>query len=174
MYTDADTTCGGLSGLARAADVGRQQADNLDGLACLSERFSAMVTAGRTQAAFFSQWGRSRGSAKINAPQEGWRRGCRRADVFCWRWLLPQRWLPAPKRPKKPSWLNRSRLSRPTPANTNNTSGRAGRHWWTLPAPNFGLLRHAVVARRDLISRLTLAYPLAGGQSGAIGVWENF
>jgi hypothetical protein len=101
------------------ADVAGSQRTTDGSHDCYFGNFSAMVLAGRTQAAFFLKRGSS--GALPPAVQEYWSRGCRKAQlsylVFaCWR-LLP----PAPRK-KKPSFQppNRSRLSLPTLANTSD------------------------------------------------------
>ncbi len=119
-------------------DVGRPQADNLGALTCHSGQVSDIVATGRTQAASMLNRGRARACVSVK-PQERWSRGCRRADVSFWSWLWLQRWLPVPRRKKKSSWSNRSRLNRPIPANTSNRSGRAGQHAPATPAPNIAL-----------------------------------
>jgi hypothetical protein len=114
------------SGASKAPDVGTPQADNLGGLACHSNLLSDMMRADRTQAVFFLHRGLEGTLAFFLSPQERWSRGCPRALVLFWLWLLSARWLPAPRRMKK--WLLWSRLrsSPHTPANTSNVSGRSG------------------------------------------------
>jgi hypothetical protein len=119
-------------------DVGTPQVGNLVRRLCLSVIRSDMVGSGRRLAAFNS------GRGRVHAPQERWSRGCRRADVSFWfsQWLLP---LPlAPK--KKKSWLSRSRLSRPTPANTSNLPARARQPRHSGPAPHFSDKRPSCAA----------------------------
>lgn len=157
-----------------APDETRQQAHNLDKRLCHSEIFSGMVTSGRTQAACNVNWGQGCKDADPGAPQERWRRGCRRADVSCWPWLLLQPWPVAPRRPKKLSRLNRLRSSRPLPANTSNGSGRACQPRLTQPAPNFALPRRSVVEGNGQISRLALACAPVVGQSRVNGDCESF
>ena len=117
------------AGQAFDPDVGTPQVENLVQRLCLSVIRSDMVGAGRNLAAFMSYRGRA------HAPQERWSRGCRRADVSFWfsQWLLPL--LLAPR--KKKSWLSRSRLSRPIPANTSNSPARARQPRHSGPAPHF-------------------------------------
>lgn len=152
------------AGQKQAPDVGRPQANNLGALACHSEHVSDMVTAGRTQAASLSHRGRARGSVSVK-PQKRWSRGCRRADVSFWLWLWLQHWLPAPRRKKKSSWLNRSRLNRPTPANTSNRSGRASQHAPTTPAPNTCLPRFSAVSRLCLTE-------IMSDTAANVGLWH--
>lgn len=89
---------------------------------CQFLALSTNVHAGRTQAVCTSR----RGPACCEALQEHRRRGCRALRLFCrWSWLPS--WQPAAVTPRKKSstWTNRSRSSRPTPANTTKRYGRA-------------------------------------------------
>lgn len=113
--------------VARAAFVAGRDAV-LPHLARFSEspcQFLALSTnvhAGRTQAVCTSR----RGPACCEALQEHRSRGCRALRLFCrWSWLPS--WQLAPVMPKKTSSMstNRSRSSRPTPASTTKTIGRA-------------------------------------------------
>jgi len=123
------------SGQTTGSDVRTPQVENLLRLMCLSVIRSDMVGTGRRIKALMSYRGRSHAGAP-EAPQERWRRGCRRADVSLWfsLWLL--RWLLAPK--KKKSWLRRSPSSQPTPASTSDLPARARQPWLTGPAPISG------------------------------------
>lgn len=108
------------------ADVAVPQAYNLDVLSCHSRMNSVKLAAGRTQAAYTSQWGRADGVSSVTTLQENRSRGCRRAKWFSrWSWLHS---LQAVLRRKKKSYTSmrlRFRPSRPIPANTSNRPGRA-------------------------------------------------
>lgn len=113
------------------ADVTESQPNNLGRLACLLSRISAIVTGGRTQAAFTSQWGRPC-MMPVFTPQELWSRGCKRACVSLWHSPLLAWLLLAPKKKKKSfTSMRPSRSSRPTPASTSKNF-RQG--WLVSPA----------------------------------------
>lgn len=114
------------------ADVAGPQAATDGSLDCHIRNFSAMLHAGRTQAACLVKRGLS--GAMPATVQKDWSRGCPRAQlsylVFaCWR-LLP----PAQRKKKPlPMWQSRFRPNLPTQANTSDLKRRAaggnlGRH----------------------------------------------
>lgn len=115
-------------------DVGTPQAVNLDRRACHSILPWGMVAAGRAKSALIDNLVLGVGK-RPQTPQEGWRRGCRRADVSFWSWQFWQRWLLAHVRKKSKSW-SRSRLSRPTPASTSDLPARAPQPRLSGPAPH--------------------------------------
>lgn len=120
-----------LTGDSDAPDVGTPQAANLVRLTCHSVSRSGMVALGRAKSAVFNNL--VPGVSDDNSgPQEGWSRGCRRAESF-WSWLWSPLWLLA-LRKKKLSWSSRSRSSPSTPASTSNNPERARRHALTGPA----------------------------------------
>ena len=122
-----------LAGDSDVADVGTPQAANLHRLPCHSVSGSVMVISGRAKSAVNNNLVPDV-SDDTPGPQEGWSRGCRRAESF-WLWLWSPLWLPAPKK-KKLSWSSRSRSSLSTPASTSNIPGRARRLSLTGPAPH--------------------------------------
>lgn len=110
------------------ADVTATHSQQLGRAPCKSNFFSAMLNQGCTQAALASQWGQV-GMVPSSTPQKKWSRGCKRACVSFWPWPLLASWLLARKKLKK-KWsisTSPSRSSRPTPANTSKTCGRARR-----------------------------------------------
>lgn len=113
------------SAQAARPDVAESQAANLASTACQILENWANVPAGRTQAAFASQRGLDQRAFPLTALQEYRRRGCLRAKSFlqCASWLSPQHVRQRPKRSSTSTSL--FRLSRPTPASTSKTSGRA-------------------------------------------------
>mgnify|MGYP003382675470 CR=1 FL=1 len=138
------------------ADVTESQGHNLDGRPCHSVGNSVMVTGGRTQAAFASQWGRAC-MMRVTASQELWSRGCRRACVSFWPWPLSALWPPARRKQKRVSstWTSPFRSNRPIPASTSKIPGRDRRFTPTGPAltPAF---RHAGKPAPDFPTLLTL------------------
>lgn len=106
-----------------AADVAMPQAMAFTRFACQFRALSAIVKAGRTQAAFTSQ----KGAAQSTLPENKWSRGCRAPRLL----FLHCAWLPswqhAPRKPK--TWFTStsrpSRSSRRTLANTSKSIGRA-------------------------------------------------
>ena len=113
-----------IPGKRVVADVAGPQHLSDASIAWSFGKISAMVTAGRTQAACLLKrglWGDT-----SPAVQDYWSRGCPRAHVSylafaCWRSSPP-----APKRKKpSPMWQSRSRPSLPTPANTSDLMRRA-------------------------------------------------
>ena len=116
------------------ADVAVPQADNLALLACAFRDFSDNVSAGRTQAAYASQWGQWGGCSLSLTLQENRSRGCRRARKPSWLCAWLRLSLPVlPSRKKLSTWMNRFRPSRPSPANTSNPFGRAT--WAVMARP---------------------------------------
>lgn len=105
------------------ADVALPQLGAFDQFACQFRSLSARVHVDRTQAVFPSQ----KGAAQSTPPENKWSRGCRALKLPYWAFAWPLSWLAAPRKPKKWStWTNRlSPPSRPTPANTSKTKGRA-------------------------------------------------
>lgn len=104
-------------------DAALPQAGALGKKTCQSGHLSAIVHAGRTQAVCTSKWGR----ACCVTLQEHRSRGCRAPKSFCRSAWLPSWQLAAAAIMKKSStWKNPLfRSSRPTPANTSKTKGRA-------------------------------------------------
>lgn len=106
-----------------AADVAMPQAAAFTRFACQFRALSAIVNAGRTQAAFTSQ----KGAAQSTLPENKWSRGCRapRSLFLHFAWLPS--WQHAPRKPK--TWFTSTsrpfRSSRRIPASTSNTIGRA-------------------------------------------------
>ncbi len=105
------------------ADVALPQLMAFDQFACQFRSLSSTVNVDRTQAVFPSQ----KGAAQSTPPVQKWSRGCRALKLPYWAFALPLSWQVAPRKPKTWStWTNRlSPPSRPTPANTSNTKGRA-------------------------------------------------
>ncbi len=105
------------------ADVALPQLWAFLQFACQFRSLSATVHVGRTQAAFPSQ----KGAAQSTPPANKWSRGCRALSLPYWQFAWPLSWQVALRRPK--TWFtltNRlSPPSRPTPANTSKTKGRA-------------------------------------------------
>lgn len=106
-----------------AADVAMPQATAFTRFACQFRALSAIVNAGRTQAAFTSQ----KGAAQSTLPENKWSRGCRalRSPFLRCAWLPS--WQLAPRKSK--TWFTStsrpSRSSRRTLANTSKSIGRA-------------------------------------------------
>lgn len=89
---------------------------------CQFLALSTNVHAGRTQAVCTSR----RGPACCEALQEHRSRGCRALRLFClWSWLPSWQLAPVTPRKRSSTLTNRSRSSRPTPANTTKRYGRA-------------------------------------------------
>ena len=144
------------------ADVAGRQRSIAGSLDCYFGKFSAMVSAGRTQAAYFLKR-RLPGAMPANV-QKCWSRGCRRAHVSylvfaCWRLLPPaQR-----KKNLSPLWKSRLRPSRPTRASTSDLIGRAdqtrlARHAvFDGPAPGQNA---ATSVRRSLVRELRETSPV--------------
>jgi len=105
------------------ADVALPQLGAFDQFACQFRSLSARVHVGRTQAAFPSQ----KGAAQSTPPANKWSRGCRALSLPYWHCAWSLSWQVALRKPKTWfTWTNRlSPLSRPTPANTSKTKGRA-------------------------------------------------
>ncbi len=116
------------------ADVAVPQADNLALPACAFRDFSDKVSAGRTQAAYASQWGQWGGCSLSLTLQENRSRGCQRARKPSWLCAWSRLSLPVlPSRKKLFTWMNRFRPSLPSPANTSNPFGRAA--WAVMARP---------------------------------------
>ncbi len=131
----ADAARNHLAGWGRA-DVAEPQAEYLATSACALSDLSDMVAAGRTQAAYASHRGQSGELSFGLTLQEHRSRGCPRARKPFW----PCAWLHllqlAPPRKKKSfTSIPRFRPSRPTPASTSKTSGRANGACAPRPAP---------------------------------------
>ena len=105
-----------------AVDAALPQDGSLVKKSCQFGHLSAIVHAGRTQAACTSR----RGFAGCETLQEHRSQKCR-APRFSCRFALSPLWQLAQPRKKKSSTskIRPSRLNRPTPANTNKTFGRA-------------------------------------------------
>ena len=114
------------------ADVAWPQQRVLATFPCQSRDLSAIVNAGRTQAALNSQWK----PAFRTVSQKTRSRGCRAPRSPSWPFVWSPSWPLAPRKPKKSCMLTSLfRSNRPIPANTNNTSGRAFRAGQASPAP---------------------------------------
>ena len=120
------------AGLAQWADVGTPQVGNLVWPTYQTGCVSVRVTTGRAKSAFNSEQVPVTRKG-VEAPQERWSRGCRRAHVSFWFWLRLQLWLLAPRRPIR----HRSRLCRSPskPVSTSNYQERACRQSPGRPAP---------------------------------------
>ena len=151
------------SAKALRPDVAESQAANLLVRPCQTQRQSARVQTGRTQAAYASQWGQWGGCSLSLTLQENRSRGCRRAHVSFWFWLqlqllplVPKKKCRCPSRSPRKSW---------TPASTSNYPERACRRTPGGPAPTFGLLRFGAVGKvdtvADMVARLTAEYQAA-------------
>lgn len=105
------------------ADVALPQLGAFGEFACQFRSLSASVHVDRTQAVFPSQ----KGAAQSTPPENKWSRGCRALKLPYWRFAWPLSWQVALRKPKTWfTWTNRlSPPSRPTPANTSKTKGRA-------------------------------------------------
>lgn len=108
-----------------AADVAVPHCVNDSSIAWPFGENSAIVRAGRTQAAYLLKrglWGDT-----SPAVQDYWSRGCQRAHVsylvFAWWRLLP---LARQKKKPSPMWQSRFQPSLPTQANTSDPRRRAG------------------------------------------------
>lgn len=108
---------------APVLDAAMPQAGALGKKSCQSGYLSAIVHAGRTQAVCTSKWG----FAHCETLQEHRSRGCRAPRSFCRSaWLLSWQLAAAALRKKSSTWKNPLfRSSRPTPASTSKTKGRA-------------------------------------------------
>ena len=117
---------------------------------------SAMVAAGRTQAAYLLERGRW---GNMSPPlQEYWSRGCLRAhglfSHFAW---LPL-WLHVPRKKKKLYLLkNRFQSSRPILANTSNCLRRAGRGILIRHAAFLGIEFGGTIALPDVLNDIAAA-----------------
>ena len=152
-------------GQTGAIEVSESQANNLDQAACLSVKFSAMLTQGRTQAALTSKWGKV-GSLPISAPQENWSRGCRIACVSFWPWpWLVSSPLARKKLNKKLSMSTSLRFpsSRPTPANTSKNTEQGRGAYAFGPASMASVLALPPVAAPFPALSHPLIFPVAGG-----------
>ena len=105
------------------ADVALPQLMAFDQFACQFRSLSASVHVDRTQAVFPSQ----KEAAQSTPPVQKWSRGCRALSLPYWHCAWSLSWQVAPRKPKTWfTWTNRlSPPSRPTPANTSKTKGRA-------------------------------------------------
>ena len=114
------------------ADVALPQLEAFDQFTCQFRSLSASVNADRTQAVFPSQ----KGAAQSTPPANKWSRGCRALSLPFWHCAWSLSWLVALRKPKMWStWTNQlSPPSRPTPANTSKTIGRALLGLKALPA----------------------------------------
>lgn len=132
MPTPDMVLCGGAIG---ASDVAESQAANLLARPCQTQRQSARVQTGRTQAAFASEEGCAIGSSGATF-QEYRSRGCRRARKLSWRCAWWPLWQLAalPKSLKSFMWTSPFRSSPPTPANTSKSVGRAAEGSSARPA----------------------------------------
>lgn len=115
-------------------DVALPQADDICQNTCQYGYLSAIVNAGRTQAALTSH----KGAAQSTLPAIKWSRGCRALNSPFWHFALPLSWLAAlKKQPTKSSTRTSQRLlpqSQPTPANTSNLIGRVSLALMAAPA----------------------------------------
>lgn len=141
--------------VARRFDAALPQAEALSEFSCQFGTLSAIVHAGRTQAACTSR----RGSECFPTLQEHRRRVCRAPRSF-----YRSAWLhslqPAAALMKKLSmWTSPpSRLSRPTPANTNKTIGRAKGAFGARPALILSAIRTDRCIPEHWAHRAALAY----------------
>lgn len=155
-----------IGGLQSLADVAMPQAAAFGQFPCQFGTLSAIVHAGRTQAAFTSH----KGAAQSTPPANKWSRGCRALNSpylhFAWSLLSPL----APSPSKKLSTLTSLRLSlssRPTPANISKTEGRA--LWAGLAQPALFLSDAGASAKDDRVS----CKPFAQGRGLAYGAGIN-
>lgn len=103
-------------------DAALPQAGGLAKKPCQSGDLSAIVQVGRTQAVCTSR----RGSACCGTLQEHRSRGCRAPKLSCRSAWLPSWQLALASRKKSSTWkIRQCRSSRPTPASTSKTNGRA-------------------------------------------------
>lgn len=115
------------------ADVVGPQRVALGKFACQSMYLWAIVHAGRIQATLTSM----KGAAQSTSRSEKWSRGCRAPRSPFWHFVWLPLWQLAPRKPKKSFTLMTAQPlppSRPIPANTSKTIGRAGRAWMPAPA----------------------------------------
>ena len=131
-------------------DVAESQGPNLGNKACQSQRQSATVSSGRTQAAFASHEGCAIGRSEATF-QEYRSRGCRRARKLSWHCAWWPLWQPVavPSSLKSFMWTSRFRSRPPTPANTNKSVGRVGGVYSPGPALSLPLLACPISASHD-------------------------
>lgn len=125
------------AGHALPADVGTPQVENLVQPTYQSEILSDRVATGRAKSALNSEQVPviRKGT---EAPLQRWSRGCRRAHVSFWCWLLLQL---SPLVPRKKKWHpSRSPRKSWKPASTSKLPERACLLRQGGPAPNSGLL----------------------------------
>jgi hypothetical protein len=102
---------------------------------CLSPRRTAIVSAGRTQAADTLHWARAVGQSTASAPQKTRRRGCRTAPKQFLHFALSLSLQLAQKKSQKQYTLKKLfPKSQCTPVNTNNIGGRAFGALGAMPA----------------------------------------
>ena len=146
------------------ADVALPQLEAFDQFACQFRSLSASVHVDRTQAVFPSQ----KGAAQSTPPANKWSRGCRALKLPYWRFAWPLSWQVALRKPK--TWFtltNRlSQPSRPTPANTSSTKGRALLGLMARPAL---FLSVATAYGSSATTVLTLRNRFALGQASTYG-----
>ncbi len=149
------------------ADVALPQLGAFDQFACQFRSLSASVNADRTQAVFPSQ----KGAAQSTPPVQKWSRGCRALKLPYWRCALPLSWQVALRKPKTWfTWTNRlSPPSRPTPANTSKTKGRAHVGLTARPALFLSVARAYVPSATTVLSRAN-RFALAATSTYGAGV----
>lgn len=140
------------------ADVAMPQAAAFTRFACQFRALSAIVNAGRTQAAFTSQ----KGAAQSTLPENKWSRGCRalRSPFLHCAWLPS--WQLAPRKSKTlfTSTSRPSRSSRRTLASTSKSIGRALWAVTARPALFLSAVRAAAVGHAvDEVSANLLLVP---------------
>lgn len=126
-----------VRGNSQMRDVGKPHAANLHNSLCHSHMRQAIVLQGRTQAADTLHLGRVPGQSVKPTQHKTRSRGCPRAQKpFLPFALLPSWQLAAANPSLKPSIskIRPFRPSRPTPANTSKTSGRAQGAFCAMPA----------------------------------------
>lgn len=137
--------------------AGPQPMANSD-FACQSGGLWAIVHSGRTQAVCTS----GRGPACCTALQENRSRGCRAPRSFCRCAWLPSWQLALASRKKSFTWISRFRSSRPTPASTSKTIGRAFGAVQARPALFLSAVADSATATPELFEQ-SLAGRYAGG-----------